>query len=52
MKNPLLHQGRVHVVTRHGRWLSPAAAELLRRIVADMDRFTASRQDATQAARA
>lgn len=36
MKNPLLSQGRSHIVSRHGRMLSPAAAELLRRIVADM----------------
>ena len=36
MKNPLLSQGRVHVVSRHGRVLSPAAATLLRQIVADI----------------
>lgn len=36
MKNPLLHQGRTHVVSRNGRMLAPAANELLRRIVADM----------------
>jgi hypothetical protein len=38
MKNPLLHQGRALIVTRHGRHLSPAAAELLRRIEADFAR--------------
>ncbi|SEA04603.1 LysR family transcriptional regulator [Variovorax sp. YR216] len=35
MKNPLLHQGRTHVISRHGRVLSPAATELLRQIVSD-----------------
>jgi len=50
MKNPLLHQGRAHVVTRHGRWLSPAAAELLRRIVADMGRAPRSRDPVAQTA--
>ena len=35
MKNPLLHQGRTHVISRHGRVLSPASAELLRLIVSD-----------------
>jgi len=39
MKNPLLSQGRSHIVSRHGRMLSPAAAELLRRVVADMRRY-------------
>jgi DNA-binding transcriptional LysR family regulator len=39
MKNPLLSQGRSHIVSRHGRMLSPAAAELLRQVVADMRRF-------------
>jgi hypothetical protein len=39
MKNPLLSQGRSHIVSRHGRMLSPAASELLRRIVADMRRY-------------
>jgi DNA-binding transcriptional LysR family regulator len=37
MKNPLLHQGRTHVVSRHGRMLSPAASELLRMIVSDFE---------------
>ncbi len=36
MKNPLLHLGRVHVVSRQGRMLPPAAAELLRRIISDI----------------
>jgi DNA-binding transcriptional LysR family regulator len=36
MKNPLLSQGRVEVVSRHGRMLSPAAAALLRRITQDI----------------
>lgn len=36
MKNPLLSQGRTHVISRHGRVLPPAAAKLLRQIVADM----------------
>ncbi|MFT4266540.1 MAG: LysR family transcriptional regulator [Xenophilus sp.] len=35
MKNPLLSQGRVHLVSRHGRVLAPAPATLLRSIVAD-----------------
>lgn len=38
MHNPLLSQGRSHVVTRHGRMLSPSVAELLRRIVVEMGR--------------
>lgn len=37
MKNPLLHQGCTHVVSRHGRMLSPAASELLRMIVSDFE---------------
>ena len=37
MKNPLLHQGRTHVISRHGRVLSPAAMELLRQIVSDTE---------------
>lgn len=41
MKNPLLHQGRTHVVSRHGRTLSPAAMELLRLIVSDFERTAA-----------
>jgi len=39
MKNPLLSQGRSHIVSRHGRLLSPAAAELLRCVVRDMKRY-------------
>lgn len=38
MKNPLLSQGRVEVVSRHGRLLSPAATTLLREIVRDIAR--------------
>ena len=38
MRNPLLHQGRSHVISRHGRMLAPAATELLRLIVDDMVR--------------
>ncbi len=38
MKNPLLHQGRTHVISCHGRMLTPAATELLRGIVGDMAR--------------
>ncbi len=41
MKNPLLSQGCSHIVSRHGRMLSPAAAELLRRIVQDMTAYMA-----------
>ena len=36
MRNPLLSQGRSHVISRHGRMLSPAASELLARILGDM----------------
>lgn len=36
MENPILHQGRMHVISKHGRLLSPAAAELLRLIVRDL----------------
>ncbi len=36
MQNPLLSQGQVHVVTRHGRVLPRAAAALLRQIIEDM----------------
>ncbi len=39
MRNPLLSQGRSHIVSRHGRLLSPAAAELLRCVVRDMKRY-------------
>lgn len=46
MRNPLLHQGRTHVVSRQGRMLSPAAVDLLRRIVCDIER-SAKRSDAT-----
>ncbi len=35
MKNPLLYQGRTHIISRHGRVLAPAATELLRQIVSD-----------------
>jgi len=35
MKNPLLSQGRVHLVSRHGRVLAPAASALLRQVLAD-----------------
>lgn len=35
MANPLLSQGKVHVVSRHGRVLPPAAALMLEQIVAD-----------------
>ncbi|MFT4103667.1 MAG: LysR family transcriptional regulator [Burkholderiaceae bacterium] len=43
MCNPLLSQGRVHVVSRHGRVLSAAAAVLLRRIVDDIGKLAARR---------
>ncbi len=36
MKSSLLHRGRSHIITRQGRTLPPAAAELLRIIVGDM----------------
>lgn len=36
MQNPLLSQGRVYVVSRHGRVLPRAAAALLRQIIQDM----------------
>ncbi|MDT4883314.1 LysR substrate binding domain protein [compost metagenome] len=42
MKNPLLSQGRSHIVSRHGRLLPPAAAALLRQVVADMKRYADS----------
>lgn len=35
MANPLLSEGKVHVVSRHGRVLPPAAARMLEQIVAD-----------------
>lgn len=35
MVNPLLSQGAVHVVSRHGRVLPPAAALMLRQILVD-----------------
>ena len=44
MKNPLLSQGRVHVVSRHGRVLPPAAARLLRQIVADVGALAPSKR--------
>ncbi|MFT4240656.1 MAG: LysR family transcriptional regulator [Acidovorax sp.] len=40
MKNPLLHQGRTHVVSRHGRMLPPAVLELLRLMVSQFERRT------------
>ena len=43
MASPLLSQGRVHVVSRHGRVLSAAAAALLRRVVDDIARLGADR---------
>ena len=39
MRNRLLSQGRVHVVSRQGRLLPPAATALLQRVVADFERF-------------
>lgn len=36
MDNPILHQGCMHVISKHGRLLSPAASELLRMIVRDL----------------
>jgi len=36
MKNALLHRGRTHVVSRHGRTLPPAAMQLLRMMVGEM----------------
>jgi DNA-binding transcriptional LysR family regulator len=36
MKNALLYRGRTHVISREGRTLPPAAAELLQTIVTDM----------------
>lgn len=36
MKNALLYRGRTHVISRKGRALPPAAAELLQTIVTDM----------------
>lgn len=38
MENPLLSQGEIKVVSRHGRMLSPAVTKLLHTIVADMGR--------------
>jgi DNA-binding transcriptional LysR family regulator len=45
MKNPLLHRGRTHVVSRHGRLLPAAAAELLKAIIADMKASSAGKVD-------
>ena len=45
MRNPLLSQGRVHVVSRHGRVLAPAASTLLRQIVADFSLSTSPAAD-------
>lgn len=42
MKNPLLYQGQVQIVSRQGRVLSPAAARLLRQIVADISLMMAA----------
>lgn len=36
MKNPLLSQGRVEVVSRHGRMLPKAASSLLRMVIEDL----------------
>lgn len=36
MENPLLSEGEIKVVSKHGRMLSPAVARLLHTIVADM----------------
>jgi Transcriptional regulator len=36
MKNPLLSHGKAHIVSRQGRVLSPAAARLMRQIMADV----------------
>ena len=38
MHNPLLSQGRIHVISRHGHLLPQAAATLLQKIVADISR--------------
>lgn len=40
MKNVLLNRGRTHVISRHGRLLPPAAAEMLKTIVAGMKAST------------
>lgn len=39
MQNALLSQGRVHLVSRHGRLLPPAAAALLRQVMDDFDQM-------------
>lgn len=36
MDNPILHRGCMHVISKHGRLLSPAPSELLRMIVHDL----------------
>ncbi|TAA39618.1 LysR family transcriptional regulator [Pseudoxanthomonas winnipegensis] len=36
MRNPILHQGLMHIVSKHGRMLSPAATELVGRMVRDI----------------
>lgn len=36
MENPILREGYMHVVSKHGRMLPPAGAELLRLIVRDL----------------
>lgn len=40
MQSPLLSQGRIHVISRHGHMLPRAAATLLHRIVTDISRAT------------
>ena len=42
MKNPILSQGQVHVFSRHGRVLPPAATILLRDIVHGVENFAAA----------
>ena len=42
MKNPILSQGQVHVISRHGRVLPPAATILLRDIVHGVENFAAA----------
>ncbi|WP_326534345.1 LysR family transcriptional regulator [Pseudorhodoferax sp.] len=46
MRNPLLSQGQVQVVSRHGRLLPPAAGALLQHIVEDMGRQPSGRKPA------
>lgn len=42
MKNPILSQGRVHVISRQGRVLPPAAGILLRDIVGGIDSYASA----------